>query len=75
LEATRRIRAAFPEARIIIVTQHDDPHWRRAAAQAGACGDALQENRLERRQRLQGPSGTEHTNTQHLPQAEKGRKQ
>ena len=51
LEATRRIRAAFPDA-IIIVTQYDDPHWR-AAAQAGACGYVLKENLLELRHILQ----------------------
>src|SRR5262249_30851543 len=32
LEATWRLRAAFPEAQIIIVTQYDDPHWRAHAA-------------------------------------------
>ena len=37
LEATRRIRAAFPDAQIIIVTQYDDEHWRTAATGAGAC--------------------------------------
>jgi CheY-like chemotaxis protein len=52
LEATRRIRAAFPDARIIIVTQYDDPHWRAAATQAGACGYVLKENLLELRQML-----------------------
>lgn len=53
LEAARRIRAAFPDAQIIIVTQHDDPHWRAAAMQAGACGYVLKSNLLELRQRLQ----------------------
>jgi CheY-like chemotaxis protein len=52
LEATRRIRAAFPDARIIIVTQYDDPYWRAAASQAGACGYVLKENLLELRQTL-----------------------
>ncbi|MGH9845543.1 MAG: response regulator [Blastocatellia bacterium] len=52
LEATRRIRAAFPDANIIIVTQHDDPHWRAAATQAGAVGYVLKENLLELRQTL-----------------------
>ena len=52
LEATRRIRAAFPDARIIIVTQYDDPHWRAAASRAGACGYVLKENLLELRQML-----------------------
>ena len=54
LEATRRIRAAFPDAQIIIVTQFDDQHWRRAASEAGACGYVLKENLLELRQMLIG---------------------
>ena len=53
LEATRRIRAAFPDAQIIIVTQFNDAHWRAAAAQAGACGYVLKENLLELRLTLQ----------------------
>lgn len=53
LEATRRIRAAFPDAHIIIVTQHDDPHWRAAATQAGAVGYMLKENLLDLRRLLQ----------------------
>ena len=52
LEATRRIRAAFPEAQIIIVTQYNDQHWRTAATEAGACGYLLKENLLELRQML-----------------------
>jgi DNA-binding NarL/FixJ family response regulator len=36
-EATRRIRAIAPAARILIVSQHDSAPYRRAAAQAGAC--------------------------------------
>ena len=53
LEATRRLHAAFPDAQIMIVTQHDDPHWRNAASQAGASGYVLKTNLLELRQRLQ----------------------
>src|SRR3954465_6143783 len=52
LEATRRIRAAFPDAQIIVVTQYDDQHWRTAASEAGACGYVLKENLLELRQML-----------------------
>lgn len=55
LEATRRIRARFPEAQIIIVTQYDDQHWRAAATEAGACGYVLKENLLELRQMLKTP--------------------
>ena len=36
LEATRQIMAAFPLARIVMLTQYDDPELRRAARKAGA---------------------------------------
>jgi CheY-like chemotaxis protein len=52
IEATRRIRAAFPDARVIVVTQYDDPSWRSAAATAGACAYVLKDNLLDLRQRL-----------------------
>jgi len=55
LEATRRIRAAFPDAQVIIVTQYDDQHWRTAAKEAGACGYLLKENLLELREMLRKP--------------------
>ena len=38
IEATRRIKAQFADARIIILTQHDSPPVRQAAASAGAFG-------------------------------------
>ena len=62
LEATRRIRADFPDAQIIIVTQHDDPHWRTAATQAGACGYVLKENLLDVRGLLSQPLALETRN-------------
>jgi CheY-like chemotaxis protein len=52
LEATRRIRAAYPDAQIIMVTQYDDQHWRAAATEVGTCGYLLKENLLELRQIL-----------------------
>jgi CheY-like chemotaxis protein len=55
LEATRRIRAAFPDAQVIIVTQYDDQHWRTAAKEAGACGYLLKGNLLELREMLRKP--------------------
>jgi CheY-like chemotaxis protein len=55
LEATRRIRAAYPDARVVVVTQYDDAHWRAAAARAGACGYVLKENLLELRRLLEAP--------------------
>ena len=56
LEATRRLRAAFPDSQIIIVTQYGDPHLRAAATQAGACDYVLKENLLDVRRLLQTPS-------------------
>ena len=38
LAATRRIRASFPEAHILFVTQYDEPELRQAAAEVGASG-------------------------------------
>jgi len=55
LEATRRLRAAFPEAQIIIVTQYGDAHLRAAATQAGACGYVTKEDLLSLRDMLRGP--------------------
>jgi two-component system response regulator DegU len=37
LEATRHITSSYPQARIVIVTDYDDPDLREAARQAGAC--------------------------------------
>jgi CheY-like chemotaxis protein len=37
LEATSRIIASFPDARIVMVTDHDDCELREAAGRAGAC--------------------------------------
>jgi CheY-like chemotaxis protein len=36
IEATRQIRATFPNARILVLTQHDSAGIRRAAHDAGA---------------------------------------
>jgi len=52
LEAARRLRAAFPDSQIIIVTQYGDPHLRAAAKQAGACGYVLKENLLDLREMI-----------------------
>jgi len=54
ITATRRIRAADPAARIIIVTQYDQADLREAAEKAGACGYVLKENLLEVVRLLQG---------------------
>jgi DNA-binding NarL/FixJ family response regulator len=46
LTATRRIVKAHPEARILIVTQHDDDGLREAAIAAGARGFVLKDDLL-----------------------------
>jgi CheY-like chemotaxis protein len=44
LTATRMIKKEYPEAKIIMVTMHDDPRWRHEAEEAGAVGYLLKEN-------------------------------
>lgn len=44
IQATKQIRAAHPDAWIVIVTDYDDRHLRQAAMDAGAGAYALKEN-------------------------------
>jgi DNA-binding NarL/FixJ family response regulator len=44
LAATRQILVNFPEARILLVTQHDDPELSAAAYEAGAKGLVLKDD-------------------------------
>ncbi|MEK7677550.1 MAG: response regulator [Verrucomicrobiota bacterium] len=44
LVATARIKAQFPQARILMVTQYDSDGLRQAAQQAGACAYVLKED-------------------------------
>jgi CheY-like chemotaxis protein len=53
IAATREIKRAYPEAKIIIVTNYDNADLREAARAAGACGYVLKENLLELRPSLQ----------------------
>ena len=46
ITATRQIKAAYPQARIIIVTAYDDDNMRRAAAEAGASRYVVKEDLL-----------------------------
>src|SRR5258706_9145069 len=55
ISATRQIKAVFPDARIMIVTEYDHPDWREEARCAGACEYVLQEDLLELRGILQSP--------------------
>jgi DNA-binding NarL/FixJ family response regulator len=41
LEATKVIRSAFPQIRILLLTLHDSPEWAETALLAGARGYAL----------------------------------
>jgi two-component system NarL family response regulator len=50
ITATQQIIAADPSARVIILTNHDQPSLREAAKAAGACRYALKENLLAVRQ-------------------------
>ena len=47
ITATRQIKATDPTARVIIVTDYNQPDLWEAAGQAGACGYVLKENLLE----------------------------
>ncbi len=44
LKATRDLVRAFPDARVLIVSKHDDEQLRAAARTAGARGYVLKEN-------------------------------
>lgn len=44
ITATRQIIAAYPQARILLVTNFDDDNLRRAAREAGTCGYIVKEN-------------------------------
>ena len=50
--ATRQITAAYPEARVLIVSNYDDTDLRAAARAAGACGYIVKENLLNLRHLL-----------------------
>ena len=46
ITATRQIIAAYPQARIMIITDYNDDALRRAAYEAGACQYVVKENCL-----------------------------
>ena len=46
IAATRAIRRLDPDARVIIVTEHEEQEYRGAAEAAGACGFVLKGNLL-----------------------------
>ena len=49
---------AFPEARVVIVTDYDDEPLRQAAREAGACGYVLKENLIALRELISKPQTT-----------------
>lgn len=55
LTATREILLAFPDAKVVIVSKHDDEQLRAAARAAGACGYVLKENLIAVRELLEKP--------------------
>jgi len=46
-EAVRGIRSAYPPARVIFVSSHDQPDYRRTAQEAGATGFVMKDNLSE----------------------------
>jgi CheY-like chemotaxis protein len=56
ITATHQIKAAHPEAKVIIVTAYDEPDLRWQARTAGAWGYVLKDNLLEVRRLLQKSS-------------------
>ena len=56
--AAHQIRATFPDARILIVSDYGDERLRAGARAAGACGYVLKENLLEMQRRLVAPCQT-----------------
>ncbi len=56
LRATARIKGRFPEARIVIVSQYDEPELRAEATRAGALAYVLKENLRELLEILTGNS-------------------
>ena len=57
LAAVRQLRAAFPEARVVMVSNYDDAELRAEAAQAGACGYVAKSDLAALRQFLTPDSG------------------
>jgi two-component system response regulator DegU len=55
ISATHQIKAAFPDARIMIVTEYDNDDWREEARGAGAREYVLKENLSEVLRILESP--------------------
>ena len=61
IQATRQILQLDPDARVIIVTQHDDPAWRAAASSAGGWEYVLKDDLTPLRRLLQTDQTTQVT--------------
>ena len=59
IAATKEITSVFREAKIIIVTNYDDEHFRTSAREAGAFDYVLKENLLDVRRILREVSGSD----------------
>ncbi len=57
LRATAAIKARFPETRVVIVSQYDEPELRTEAARLGACAYVLKEDLHELRRVLRDSAG------------------
>jgi CheY-like chemotaxis protein len=69
-ETTRAIKQVHPDARVMIVTGFNDPHFRQLADSAGASGFILKENLLALRLMLEEETGkTDAPPAQALPQS------
>jgi DNA-binding NarL/FixJ family response regulator len=47
LSATAKIRTTHPNAKVLIVSQYNEPEFREAANNAGACGYVFKENLID----------------------------
>jgi CheY-like chemotaxis protein len=52
---TGTLKAAFPEAKVVIVTDYDDAKLRQAAQHAGACAYVLKEDLFQLRSIMSAP--------------------
>lgn len=52
IAATARLKAAYPQAKVLIVTNYSNDQLRARATEAGACGYVLKENLLDLRAML-----------------------
>ena len=48
IEATRQIRARFPQVKVLVLTTYDDDEWLFDAIRAGACGYLLKDTPREK---------------------------